>query len=239
MVTNLIKKIFYKKNFLVEKVFLVIFLLFIVSCTEVKDFNYGIKQINSLNSKYNTTMETYPKNTKQIDLMHNDLIELKKLQLKTGQEQFNYIINYRLHNLEAEKLYIEGFKYGEVGTTEDGFGCKQRPLIIESVQLRNSSALKGFEAIKLLREFIIKYPKEANLVGLSSKNDLFLNATFYQISRDARRDSNVINRFCPNNVTLELYQQEFRKKTNISEDFINNLSYDEAVPIWKEIRALD
>lgn len=184
-------------------------------------------------------METYPNNIKQIGLMLNDFEELNKIQLEKGQEPFNYIINYRILNLEAERLYIEGQKYGDAGTTKKGFGCKPRPLIIESVFLRNSSAMKGFEAVNLLREFVGKYPKEANLAGLSFKNALFLNATFYQISRDARSDSSIINRFCPANVTLEIYQQEFRKKTNMSEDFINNLSYEEAVPIWKKLRGIE
>lgn len=223
---------------ILKKIFLISVLFFIMSCTQTKDFDYGVKQISKLNSRYNVTMETYPNNIKQINLMLNDFEELKKIQLEKNQEPFNYIINYKILNLEAEKLYIEGQKYGDAGTTKKGFGCKSRPLIIESVFLRNSSAMKGFEAVNLLWELVDKHPKEANLVNLSFKNALFLNATFYQISRDARRDSNIINHFCPANVTLELYQQEFRKKTNMSEDFINNLSYKEAVPIWKKVRGI-
>jgi len=216
----------------------IIILLFIAGCTQTKDFNYGLKQINDTNSKYSTTLETYPKTFNQINLMLNDFKELKKLQLRSGQEPFNYIIDYRILNLEAEKLYIEGLKYGNSGTTKEGFGCKSRPLIIESVSLRNSSALKGFEAVDLLRQFINKYPKEAKSLGLSEKNTLFLNATFYQISRDAKKDSGVINNFCPMNATLELYRQEFKKITNLSEEHINNLEYDEAVSIWKKLRGI-
>lgn len=214
-------------------------MIFIVGCVQVKDFKYGVKQINKLNSKYNTTMETYPHSIQQINSMLNDFIELKKIQLDSGQEPFNYIIDYRILNLEAEKLYIEGQKYGSAGTTKGGFGCKSRPLVLESASFRDKSAQKGFEAVDLLMEFVGKYQKEANLVALSYKNALFLNATFYRIVTDARRDSSVINRFCPSNATLETYQQEFRKKTNLSEDFINNLTYEEAVPIWKKIRGIE
>jgi len=222
-----------------KRIFLTIILLFIAGCVPAKDFNYGIRQINELNSRYNTTMENYPVSMQKIDLMLDEYRELKKTQLQSGQEQFNYIVNYRTLNLEAEKLFVEGQKYGLAGTTKGGFGCKSRPLIIESVSLRNSSALKGFEAVGLLREFVGKYPEDAKLAGLSEKNVLFLNATFYQVSLDARRDSNIINHFCPKNVTLELYQQEFRKKTNMSGDFIKNMGYDEAVPIWKNLRGIN
>ena len=222
-----------------KKLFLIIALIFIVGCTQPKNFAYGVRQINSLNSKYNTTMETYPKTMQKISLMFDDMVELKKLQLETGQEPFGYIVDYRILNLEAEKLYIESQKYGSAGTTKDGFGCKTRPLITDSVALRNMSALKGFEAAGLITEFVGKYPEEAKSAGFSFKNALFLNAIFYEISQDAGRDSRVINNFCPGNVTLGLYQEEFRKKTNLSEDFINNISYDEAVRIWKKIRGVD
>ena len=224
---------------ILKRIFLIFALVFIAGCAQAKNFDYGVKQLNSLNSRYNTTMETYPRTIQQINLMTNDLEELKKLQLEKGKEPFGYIVDYRILNLEAEKFYISGQKYGATGTTKDGFGCKSRPLIIESVSLRNMSALKGFEAVSLLNEFVGKYPEEAKSAGFSLKNSLFLNATFYEISQDARRDSRIINNFCPQNVTLELYQEEFRKKTNLSDDFINNLSYEDAVPIWKKIRGIN
>lgn len=229
---------------MMKKLFLIVFLVFILSCAQAKDFRYGIKQINNANSEYNTTMETYPSSISDINSMINDFENLRKLQLQKGQKPFEYAVGYRLLNLEAEKLFIEGQKYGNAGTTTDGFGCKQRPLIIESVKLRNSSALKGFEAVDLLWKFVEEYPEELKLTGLSIKNALFLNATFYQISKDARSDSNIINHFCPANETLEIYRQSFRKpsfveKYNFSEDYINNLSYEEAVRIYKKDLGLE
>lgn len=227
-----------KSKILNRGFFLVFTVFFVVSCTQAKDFNYGQKQINALDSKYNTTMEIYPKNMMQIDSMLGDLTELKKLQLEAGQEPFNYIIDYKKLNLEAEKLHIQGQKYGDAGTTKGGFGCKLRPLIIESASFRNNSALKGFEAVNLLREFIKKYQNEAKLANLSEKNALFLNATFYQIANDAKRDSSIINHFCPANETLEVYKMQFRKETNLSQDFISNLTYDKAVLIWKKLMEI-
>ena len=223
------------KVIVLKKFLIIVALILIVGCTQAKDFKYGLEKINSLNSKYNTTMETYPRTILKIDSMAEEMNDLKKLQLESGNEQFNYVIDYRLLNLEAEKLYIESQKYGSAGTTKDGFACKPRPLIIESANLRNTSALKGFQAVELLGKFLMKYPDEAKSAGLSEKNALFLNATFYQISKDARRDSGIINQFCPENVTLEIYQQTFRKRTNLSEDFIKGLSYGDAVGIWKEM----
>ena len=221
--------------------FLVVALLLIGGCLSIsqkKDFSYGLEKVNQLNLKYNTTMDTYPRNIQKIESMLADFMELKKLKLDEGQWPFYYLIDYEVLNLEAEKLYILGQKYGSSGTTKEGFGCKSRPLIIESAQLRNSSAINGFNAATLLKEFIDKYPDEANSVGFSQKNVLFLNATFYQISKEAKRDSSVINYFCPENVTLELYQKEIGDNTNLSEEFINNLNYGDAVAIWKKMRGI-
>lgn len=220
-----------------RKLLLFIALLLILGCAQAKNFSYGLKQVNILNSRYNTTMETYPKAITEINSMLKDYNELKKMQLNSGQEPFNYVIDYRILNLEAEKFYIDGQRYGSIGTTKDGFGCKSRPLIIESAQLRNQSAQRAFDAVDLIRKFVQNYPDEAKQAGFSEKNALFLNATFYEVWREARRDNNIINAFCPENVTLELYQEEFRKKTNLSEEFIKNLSYGEAAEIWKQRRG--
>ncbi len=222
-----------------KRIFFILVLILIIGCVQIKDFNYGVKQIDRVNAKYNTSMDTYPKNIDAINSLINDLKELKKVKLDNGQEQFYYLVNYRMLNLEAERFFIEGQKYGSLGTTKDGFGCKLRPLIIESVALRNQSALKGFEAIDLLREFARKYPEEALTANLSDKNALFLNATFYSVFSEARRDSNIINNFCPVNRTLELYQEEFRKKTNYTEDFISSLTYAQAVNIWKKLKEIE
>lgn len=221
-----------------KKAFLLLAVVFILGCAQAKDFNYGIKQINSLNSKYNTTIETYPKSINGINQMADDYNELRKTQLESGQEPFSYVIEYRLLNLEAEKFFMQSQKYGNSGTTKYGFGCKIRPLITESAGLRNKSSQKGFEAVNLLNEFVQKYPKESKMSGLTAKNALFLNATFYGVFTDARKDSIIINNFCPANVTLVLYREEFRKQTNFTEDMINNLTYEGAVPIWKIIRGI-
>ena len=222
-----------------KKFFLAIILILIAGCAQAKDFKYGAKQILELNSKYNKTMDTYPSDMQKINSMISDFAKLRNLKLEKEQEAFNYVVDYRILNLEAEKFYMQGQEYGLAGTTTAGFGCKQRPLIIESVALRNSSALKGFDAVDLLRKFVDKHPKEANFLNLSYKNALFLNATFYQVSADAGFDSDIINNFCPANITLELYKEQFRKETNLSEDYINDLTYEESVVIWKNLVGMN
>lgn len=214
-------------------------LLLIAACSQAKDFRYGLGEVSRLNSKYNTSMETYPESVSKISMMLDDFESLKQMQLERGMEPFNLVVGYRMLNLEAENLYIQSQKYGNSGTTKFGFGCKSRPLIIESAGLRNMSANKAFEAVGLMKRLAAEYPEEAKQAGFSEKNAIFLNATFHQIALDARRDSGIINNFCPANTTLVLYKEELRKRSDLSEDFINNLSYGQAVPIWKRLRGID
>lgn len=222
-----------------KKMFFLVLAALMVGCMQQKDFSYGANQVSMLNSRYNVTMETYPPTIQQISSMLNELSELRSLKLNSGQEPFDYLVDYKMLNLEAERFYIQGQKYDSSGTTKGGFGCKQRPLITESVFFRNLSALKGFEAVDLLDKLVSKYPEEAKSVGLSGKNSKFLNATFYQIQREAKSDSGVINNFCPESRVLELYKEEFRKKGSYSEDYINSLDYETAVKIWKQGRGIE
>ena len=228
------------------KKLLLIFLVAItlVGCTGQKNFEYGLGKLNAVNSKYNTTIYTYPRNYNDTILMLAEVNELKGIKLDSGQKAFDDLLKYRGLNLQAEKLFLEGQKFGASGFTKDGFGCKERPLIIESVALRNQSALKGFGSYGLANSIIEEYPYEANLAGLSPQKLLITNVTFTVVYKDARKDSSIINNFCPQNVTLDIYKQSLRKQAsaqilNLSEDYINNLSYGDAVKIYKQSRGFE
>lgn len=213
-------------------------LIFLISCSQSKDFSYGLAQLNEANAKFGSNMSIYPNDIAMIDSLLKELEKIKNIGLDKGQEQFSQLITYRMLSLETQKYLInDSLNYGKSGSTKDGFGCKQRPLVIESVALRNHSAELGFESVSLLRNFAEKYPEEAKMAGVSYKDSVFLNATFFTIWEAARKDSNTINSFCPKKRVLELYQEEFRKKTNLSEEYISKLTYEEAVIIWKKIRS--
>ena len=216
-----------------KKIFWIIALIALAGCTSM-DFNYAAERINALNAKYNTTMETFPTSIDKINQMIADYEGLKSIRLSAGKEQLDYSIDFRLLNLEAAKLFIEGNKYGNAGYTKNGFGCKLRPLIVESFKLRNESAQKGYGSAGLLMKFTEKYPDDSKKLGLSMKTALFMNATFLKVYEEAVRDSQTINGFCPESKTLELYKQEFSKGTVMSKSEIDNLKYDEAAKIWKE-----
>ena len=205
-----------KKLLLSAVCLLSIFIL--ASCSEKHNFEYGLKRINKLNSKYNSTMDTYPFTIDVLKKLAAELGDLRYLKLEAGQEAFDNILDYRLHNTAANMLYIESQKYGLVGTTKEGFGCKSRPIIIESSGLRNESAKEGFKAVDNLNILLDKFPEESAKANLTRKGSLFLNVTYVVLFNDANKDRRIIDHFCPENVTLELLKQELLKNKESGEN---------------------
>lgn len=222
-----------------KKILLLVLLALLAGCAGTKDFSYGLGQMNAVNSKYNITYDSYPADVNQINMIIGSYKELKSLKLDEDYNVFNEFIEYQTLNLEAEKQFVNSLKYGDAGTTKKGFGCKMRPLIIETVKFKNESALKGFEAVSRLKDFVDRYPEKAALISLSQKNVIFLNATYYELSKDANTDSSVINSFCPENVTLEIYKEGFKRTENLSDEYINGLDYGQAVKLWKQINKIE
>lgn len=222
-----------------KKILLVVLLVLLAGCAKAKDFSYGLSQMDAVNLKYGITPNSYPADVNQINVIMNSYKGLKELRLDKDQEAFNDFVDYRLLAFGSDKQFISSLKYGDSGTTKNGFGCKRRPLIIETVKLKNESALKGFESVSKLKEFMDKYPQHSKLANVSYIDIMFLNASFYELSKDANRDSGTINYFCPENVTLEIYRQGFRKIENLSEEYISSLTYEQAVKLWKQTNGIE
>ncbi len=222
-----------------KKILLVVLLVLLAGCAKTKDFSYGLSQMNAVNSKYSITPNSYPADVNKIDIIMNSYKELKSLRLDKDQEAFNELVDYRLLTFGSDKQFVNSLKYGDAGTTKKGFGCKIRPLIIETVKFKNESAVKGFEAISKLKDFVDKYPQNSKLANLSQKDVIFLNASFYELSKEANTDSGTINYFCPENITLELYKEGFKRTENLSDGYINSLTYEQAVKLWKQVNEIE
>ena len=178
-----------------------------------KDFSYGLEEVSRLNQKYEVDMSRSPDSVEKIDSFIAELEELGKTEFESGGEAFKSLVEYRLHNLQADRYFIENkMKYGERGTTIKGFGCKGRHRIINSSSLRMMSASEGFKAVEDVYRLVENYPEESKTAGLSRKDALFLNATFYEIDNQAKRDNRTIEKFCTEEVYQQLMKEEEMKK---------------------------
>ena len=139
---------------------LILICLLLISCTRPMNFKDGLLEFNSIMQKHSSTFDKLPNATKELETLKFELKAINQ-DLTTGKEPFKYLIDYTKLLLESEELKIRGESYGSIGKASDGFGCKQRPLIMESATFRNNSAQKGFESLKVLQDFQEKYPTEA------------------------------------------------------------------------------
>ncbi|HLG23982.1 MAG TPA: hypothetical protein VI564_03585 [Candidatus Nanoarchaeia archaeon] len=208
-----------------------------ISCAQKIIFEDAVARVNEIDSRHGATMTEFPFDLERLELMEADINGLKSLKLTEGGEAFNLIINFKLAGIEAEKLINQSQKYGLKGTVELGFGCKSRPFIIETGSLKQQSAEKGAESVDALSRLLSNYPEESKKAGITQKEILFRNATFFRLFTDGQKAIKTAKSFCTENRTLELYQEAFRKSTNFSEDYINNLDYEKAAEIWIELHG--
>jgi len=141
--------------------------------------------------------------------MRNDLKQIVGMSAN-APESFNLLLDYRIKGIETNIILLEAWKHGLKASTRDGFGCKSLPIIFNSSILRNASAQKGYETIKILQEFIDKYPKEAASINITQRDVVFTNADYYEMEREAGRDKRVIEHFCGHKydlTTLEMKEE--------------------------------
>jgi len=163
-------------------------------------FDKGVKKINEFDEKYGTSMKTVPNSTEEISGLYAQLIGFSAVNVNIP-ESLEYLLDFRIKSLEAERLHIEGWQWGRGSTTDWGFGCRKGSArILNSAEIRNSSAQAGFEAITSLLLFVDNFPEESKSLNLSRKDALFLNAAYYQVEKKAKRDSIIIKNLCADQV---------------------------------------
>jgi len=176
----------------------VLSLMFLYGCLSPQDkaFNEGVKRINEIDNNFGTSMKTVPDSAKDIDEL---LIQLTGFAAsdRNMPQSINYLLDFRIKTLEAEKLHIEGWQWGRASTTEFGFGCRKgTPRIINSSRIRNNSAQKGFEALDSLQLLVDGFPNKAKSLNLSQKDIIFLNAAYKVVEDKAKKDARTIRGLC-------------------------------------------
>ena len=180
-------------------IFGILFLLVIIyGCTSLIDasFKKGVKRINEIDDKFDTNMKSIPGSEEQIDELLVQLVGFGVANEDTTKA-LEYLLDFRIKSLEAEKLHIEGWQWGRGSTTDWGFGCRKGSArILNSSKIRNSSAYKGYESLEALQLLVDEFPNEAKSVNLTQIDVIFLNAAYQQVEDKAVRDSKIIRGFC-------------------------------------------
>ena len=159
-------------------------------------FNQGVKRINEIDNQYGTGMKTVPNSTQGLNDLYAQLTGFGAAN-KDMPLSLKYLLDFRIKGLEAELLHTEGWQWGRGSTTDWGFGCRKGSArILNSSNIRNASAQKGYESLDALKSLIEEFPKETKSIDLSQKDVLFLNAAYQQVEDKAARDSRIIRNLC-------------------------------------------
>jgi len=172
-------------------------LIFVYGCSpETIAFKKNVKRINELDEKFGATMKTAPNSEEGVSELFIQLTGFSAAN-EDLPDSIKSLLDFRIKNLEAELLHIEGWQWGRGSSIDYGFGCRKGSArILNSSKIRNSSAQKGFESTDTLKLFIDSFPKEAKYVNLSQKDVLFLNAAYFLIEAKASKDSRIIRNAC-------------------------------------------
>lgn len=166
------------------------------SSSQTISFEQGVKRINKIDEKFGADMKIPPNSTEKISGLLTQITGFAVLNENMPQS-LEYLLDFRIKSLEAELLYIEGWRWGRGSTTEWGFGCRKGSArILNSSKIRNSSAQKGYDALESLQLFVDEFPDEAKSVDLSQKDVLFLNAAYQQVEDKAAKDARIIRNLC-------------------------------------------
>ena len=179
---------------------LIILGILLASCSEqrITSYEQGVAHLNALQAKYGADMERSPAGADSISSLSAEIVSLKRKATENeGTKPLLLLLDYRISLLEADRLLIEGFKWGAASTTEPGFGCKKgSERILNSSQLRNQSATAGFEAITALQQLIEQYPEKAAALNLTQRTVLTLSVNYAVVQKQAEKDHRVVMGFC-------------------------------------------
>lgn len=176
----------------------------VVATLFLDDFSKGLSKVKKIDKKYAFSIENYPMDFSQsggshltvtdITFMSKELEELRK---ENKDAALSHYLNFRIALLDAEMNYKLALALGNKGSVDDGFGCKDKPVIIEAASYKNMSSQSGFEAVESLSALFDSYPEQAELIGLPKSMPLVLDTSFAQIGKKSNSTINFINRVCP------------------------------------------
>ncbi len=158
-------------------------------------FKQGVKKISEIDEKYGATLKSAPAEVNDVEGLLAQFTGFRTL--NELSEPLEYLLDFKIKFLEAEKLNLEGWRWGRGSTTDYGFGCRKGyARVKEAARLRNESAQKGYEAVEALQKFVEQYPKQAKSLDFTQKDVLVLNALYFQNEEKALKDARIIEGAC-------------------------------------------
>jgi len=130
------------------------------------------------------------------DYTTEKLLESKNHQ-RTELQVFVLFIDARTEMLNAQKAFYDGYKDGPQGLLGDGFFCREKLLINDSLNAFNQSAFHAGRAYNYLDELLTGTPNMTwQFVGIGPDKPRFYNSLLAETYAQVKTDREVLWRNC-------------------------------------------
>ena len=184
-----------------KKYVLLVFLVLILGCVKEYTFESTLDELNQIDTKYGTSLyeEHLNYNLPSMDIIkgvRKDIILMEVDIPDSGHKKaINELIKFRLLMLDAEDNYHKFLSYGKTGLVHDGFGCKEKPYILEAQDYWNKSLMAFRESVFTMDMMLTNYPETR--IFIEPERPFYLNFNWTKEHLSNEYSLRTVNRLCP------------------------------------------
>ena len=183
-------------------------------------------------------------NLNVVDYTPEKLFEVKSYQ-RTDLQVFILFIDARIEMLNSQKAFYGGYRSGSQGLVGDGFFCREKLLINDSLNAFNQSAFHAGKVYTYFDELLTGTPNMTwQFVGVGPDKPKFYNSLLAETYAQVKVDREVLWRNCAKEgprSKVFVSMEKMKKKnlfTNPTAFFVQNLETarqlrESNVPEWK------
>ena len=137
-------------------------------------------------------IEDIPPMTEELEKMRN---EYYKKEMTEDNKAILLFIKARIKMLESQRRYLIGQSFGTKGDTDDGFGCGDRPSIMNTSHYFNESVEVGREATEIFDKLLTYFPQTREFLSKDNRPK-FYDSPFWPIQKYSRWNRAAVEQLC-------------------------------------------
>ncbi len=177
-----------------KKIFLLLALLLIIGCQN--DFKGAFDEIEDISKDHGTSFFTEQLNKSEVPL---DKIMPLIEEIEAVKVSDNASISFkeaRLSMLRSQLYWQLAMDLGDVGRTEDGFACKEKPYIKKAEDYFNKTHFYGLVAYNGLDSLLVDYPEYRDVIGLGANKTQFYYSPIFWAKQRADFNRRLYDEVC-------------------------------------------
>ncbi len=185
-----------------RKIFLLLALLLIIGCQS--GFEGIFNEIEGISREHGTSFfkEELNKTVVPLEKIMPLIADIEAV--KTSDNASARFKEARINMLRSQLYWQLALDIGNVGRTEDGFSCKEKPHIEKAGDYFNKTHFYGLAAYNGLDLLLRDYPEYRDIIGLGDNKTNFFYSPIFWASERAK-------------INKRLYEEVCNQRRNISE----------------------